>query len=522
MRSRVILFIQSAVLTVFFSCSEPPQPKPGFEDQEQMTIYDYMVAHDSSYSSFLSILKAANLDKTLSAYNPDQIGYTLFLPDNEAVDEFIEESGRFSSLDDLLNDANYVSVLARYHVVNLGIDANDFPFGALPEYTLSGDFLTVTFVIEPDTSYYKINNQAPVIKTNIELSNGFIHLIKNMLKPITYTSYQWLEQNPDFSIFKSLIDTTGLRTAIDFNSKDETNASKSITMLVEPDSVFHNNGIYSLGDLAQLVSPGRTDYNSKSSPLYNFAAYHILVESMFLDDFVGVATNYTTFSEIPLNINGVGIDIAVNKGKDTFDIVIDPPDTLYIDYITFYYDESNVLTQSGAIHFINRVLYQVQPSRAIQSFEFWEEPLLNKYRLDPGEYLIEDTSWLNVTKWSGTDLFFVVTGDNQSSAWNGDYLFIDGDFVISYTIPKIIQGKYTVYLGADAYNQANALVEVFIDGKNLGKLFDLATGGSAGSPFTRIELGTINFTRYDIHTVEIKSLIPGRFCWDYVRFEPFN
>ena len=55
----------------------------------------------------------------------------------------------------------------------MGINSNDFPFGALPAYTLSDDFLTVSFVIETDTSYYKINNQAPVIKPNIELSNGY-------------------------------------------------------------------------------------------------------------------------------------------------------------------------------------------------------------------------------------------------------------------------------------------------------------------------------------------------------------
>jgi hypothetical protein len=114
----------------------------------------------------------------------------------------------------------------------------------------------------------------------------------------------------------------------------------------------------------------------------------------------------------------------------------------------------------------------------------------------------------------------VELGDQQISAWGNDYLFLDGDFVISYIIPKIVQGKYKVFLGADAYNVANALVEVYIDGKNIGRLFDLSTGGSSAYPFTRIELGIINFARYERHTVEIRSLIPGRFCWDYVRFEP--
>jgi hypothetical protein len=240
---------------------------------------------------------------------------------------------------------------------------------------------------------------------------------------------------------------------------------------------------------------------------------------MFLDDFVDVVTNYPTYSEIPLNINGAGLDIVINKGKEIFDSIINPPDTTIIDYIGFYYDESNVLTQSGAIHFIDQILKQQRPSRAIQTFEFYEESLLNEYRMEDGTYLIEDTSLLDVIKWSGTDLFFIEEGE-ESTAWSDDYLFVEGDFIISYKIPKIIQGKYTAFLGAEAYNGANALIEVYIDGKNTGRLFDLATGGSSAYPFARIELGTINFTKYESHIIEIRSLIPGRFSWDYIRFEP--
>jgi uncharacterized surface protein with fasciclin (FAS1) repeats len=507
------------IIGVNFACEKIPV-EAEFEDQEQMTIYDYIVAHEDSFSSFLSILRTGGLDKTMSAYNPNGIGYTMFLPDNEAVNRFIEESDHYSSLGDLLNDVTYVYQLCRYHVVNMGINSNDFPFGALPEYTLSGDLLTVGFVIETDTSYYKINNQAPVARTNIELSNGIIHIISSMLTPITYTTYEWLELHPGYSIFKAAVDATGLKETLDINIKEASEDVRPFTLLLEHDSIFNKQNIYTLQDLAGLISPANSDYTSKSNPLYNFVAYHLLVENRFLDDFVGTATNYTTYSEIPLNINGTGLDIMINKGKEVFDTIISQTDTTFIDYIGFNYDASNVLTQSGVIHFIDQVLKQQKPSRAIQTFEFWEEPLINQYRLEPGTYLIEDSASLNVVKWTGPDLFFVETGDDQSSAWGGDYLYLDGDFTISYTIPKLVQGNYTVFLGADAYNQQNALVEIFIDGKKIGGLVDLATGGNSASPFARIELGTINFLKYEAHTVMISSLIPGRFSWDYVRFEP--
>jgi hypothetical protein len=341
-----------------------------------------------------------------------------------------------------------------------------------------------------------------------------------MLVPITFTTYDWLSQNPGYSIFKAAIDATGLQGMFDINTKDEVVKPRPFTLLIEHDSVFNQGGVQSLGDLESKISPDRTDYTDPANPLYNFILYHMITETHFLNDFVGVSTNYTTYSEIPLNINGAGIDILVNKGKQVFDTIINQGDTTYIDYIGVNYDFSNVLTQSGVIHFIDRIMTQQRPSRAIQTFEFYEEPVLNEFRMETGEYLIEDTSSLNTIHWKGADLTFVEAGDNIISAYGGDYLFLDGDFTISYLIPKLVQGNYTVFRGADSYNPRNALFQVYIDGKAMGGLIDLATGGSSNSPFIRIELGTINFLKYDTHTVEIKSLIPGRFAWDYIRFEP--
>ncbi|MBN2611237.1 MAG: fasciclin domain-containing protein [Bacteroidales bacterium] len=510
------------VLSCLFSSScKEPVVEAGFEDQEKLTIYDYITENKDNYSSFLSILEKGGIDKTLTAYNPNGIGYTLFLPTNSAVDEFIAQNPQYNTLQDLLADETYVRVLCRYHIVNMGIESNSFPFGALPEYTLSEDFLTVGFVIEQDTSYYKINNEAPVIQPNIELSNGYIHVISNMLKPVVYTTYNWLELNPGYSIFKAAVDTTGLKEVFDLNMKEvEDIAFRPFTLLVEHDSVFNKRGIASIQDLINLVSPDRTDYASNLNPLYGFVSYHQLTETMFMDDFVDNNTNYTTYSAVPLNIDGLGLDIAINKGKEIFDTIINTPDTTIINYISFDYDASNVLTQSGVIHFIDRVMFQKTPSRANQVFEFYNEPLFNEYRLEPGEYLVEDPTALQVVKWTGPDLIFVETGNNESPAWSADYLYLNGDFTISYTIPKIVQGNYTVLLYADAFYYLNALIEVYIDGKKVGGLVDLTTGGSSSNPFFEFEIGSVNFLKYEAHTVEIRSRIPGIFIWDYIRFEP--
>jgi uncharacterized surface protein with fasciclin (FAS1) repeats len=520
MRKGIILFSLFASLSILFSCERKPI-EAGFEDMINLTIYDYIVQNKEQYSSFLSILEKGGLDKTLSAYNPNGIDYTLFLPDNAAIDRFISQNNAFNSLNDLLNNTEYVQAFSRYHVVNMGIMTNDFPFGALPEYTLSGDLLTVGFIIEPDTSYYMINNQAAVIKPNIEVSNGYVHVVQSALTPLTFTTYDWLTQNPGYTIFREALEATGLKDTLDLNLKTDTRRIRPSTLLVEHDSIFAKKNIRSFQDLAGFISPNSSNYKSRANPLYNFMAYHILEGSLFLDDFEGVATNFNTYSDIPLNVNGLGIDIAINKGREVFKINVNAKgDTTLIDYVGILYDASNLITQTGSIHFINQVMRQFPPVRAIRNYEFWEETLFSQLRRESGSYQIKDPTQLSRITWTGADLFFIKTDDPDEMAWNKDYIFINGDFRITYVIPKIVQGKYRVFLGAHSNSQSNALVEVFIDGRKVGGLIDLTTGGSASNPYARKNVGAVEFLQFQDHSVEIVSLIPGAFRWDYLRFEP--
>lgn len=519
MKRILILFSLILILFAQYSCTKSPV-EAGFEDVQKYTIYDYMVENKADFSSFLSILEKGGLDKTLSAYNPNGINYTLFLPDNAAVDAFIKNNPQFNSLNDLLNDQSYVEALARYHVLNLGTSTYEFPFGTFSEPTLTGDYLNVNFILEKDTTYYKINNQATVTLANIEVSNGYVQVIGNMLTPITMNSYTWLSKNPDYSIFKSAIDAVGLNKIIDVDMKLEGQTLKPFTVLAESDAIYKKKNINNLNDLANLISPNRTDYTNSTNPLNLFVNYHFLTESRFLDYLEGRSTNYNTFADIPLTINGLGLDIVINKGKEVFETRIVGKDSTVIDYVGLFYDASNVNTQSGAIHFIDQILKPQIPSRAILNFEFWEEPALNEYRIEGGSFLIENAKLLNYVKWSGAKLFYVKSNDDTEASWNKDYFMINGDFKISYQVPKIIQGKYDVFLRADFFGAQNALVELYIDGNKIGGLIDLTKGGNATNPYLTFKIGSVDFNKYDSHIIEIQSLIPGRLKWDVIRFEP--
>ncbi len=216
----------------------------------------------------------------------------------------------------------------------------------------------------------------------------------------------------------------------------------------------------------------------------------------------------------------MGNDIAINKGKQILDTIIVGQDTTFIDYVGFLYDESNIITKSGSIHFIDRVLELQDPSRTRVTLQFREEPVINTLRANEGTFRLdnyrEDMLRLD---WTADELFYVKQG-SESNASNDDYLLAEGDFIIQYSIPQIVQGKYELILRADAFYRNNALVEVYVDGKKIGSTVDLTRGGRASSPFDQKTVGTIIFSNYREHDIEIRSLIPGRFTWDYIRFNP--
>lgn len=492
---------------------------PEFKDVVKFTITDWVQADSlQKFSKFMKLLEVGKLDKTLSAYNPNANNYTLFLPTDEAIDQFIANSNLFSSFDDMLSNVDYVSSYVRYHVVDRGIESSDFPFGAFADLNLTGQKLTVGFITDADSSYYIINNEAPLWKKDIEATNGYIHIISKSLVPITFSTYDWLEQNSEFSIFKAAVDKTGFKDLLSQRFDQESENPQLVTLLVEPDSVYKKQGIYSVDDLIAKVSPSNENYTDGNNPLYNFVGYHILQNSYFIADLEepDVASNYNTYSDVPVNINGSGQEVMINQYKN--DTIVVNGEQQILTYIAINYDKSNVLTLTGAIHMLSNVLYQKQPTVSDQSFQFFEEAVINEASKKPGEYLFEDDSEFNYITFKGSEFYYYKSGDEAEDAWNDDYIYMYGDIEFNYTVPKIIQGEYILGLEVNRIYSNNALIEVYVDGVKIGGLVDLTTGGSASDPFGRKEVGRVTFYKYESHVVTIKSLVPGYLFLDAVVF----
>jgi uncharacterized surface protein with fasciclin (FAS1) repeats len=140
---------------------------------EAMTITD-VVASNPDFSTLLAAVGAADLADTLAGEGP----YTVFAPTNDAFDALSA-----GTLDSLLKPANQdqLAGILTYHVVEGEVMAADVTPGDVT--TVNGADFTISVdngdVIIADGQ----GNQAMVTQTDIEASNGVIHVIDAVLLP---------------------------------------------------------------------------------------------------------------------------------------------------------------------------------------------------------------------------------------------------------------------------------------------------------------------------------------------------
>ena len=316
-------------------------------NEDILTIGEYLKVNQEEYSKFYRILVKGNMLLPLCGYNPYGEGYTLFLPTDEAVDHFIEQSKDYGNLEELLQDTSFINRLTRYHTVNNKVHTDEFPFGALVDRTLTGDRLTIGFYTESDHPLYKVNNVAPIIKANLEMTNGYVHVISEVLQQVEISGYDWLQEQDDYSILAEAMELSGLREGLWFDE---------YTILAEHDSIYQRNGISNIEDLINRIADPGNPYSDRINSLDQFAAYHILYGDFYLNDLYMGDVEYWTLGGEFVTIDA-GFDIRINPGIETFGITIsDSGDTTVIDYISPVWEDCNIPTHTGPVHSISELL----------------------------------------------------------------------------------------------------------------------------------------------------------------------
>jgi uncharacterized surface protein with fasciclin (FAS1) repeats len=125
----------------------------------------------------MRVVEAAGLADTLKS----QGNFTVFAPTDEAFRNL--PTGQ---LDEWLKDPSKLRSIVTYHVIDRKIDENEFHRLTADRRTPSIATMqgtTVTLKTHGSLSKTMFVNDAKVIKSNIETTNGVIHIIDRVLEP---------------------------------------------------------------------------------------------------------------------------------------------------------------------------------------------------------------------------------------------------------------------------------------------------------------------------------------------------
>jgi uncharacterized surface protein with fasciclin (FAS1) repeats len=146
------------------------EEKPMEEEAPELASIAEIAAADGRFTTLVTALDAAGLVETLSGEG----SFTVFAPTDDAFAALPE-----GTIETLLADIETLTNILLYHVVDGKVMAAD-AVGLVGQEVLTLSGATFTVSSEMDSLYI---NDAKVIITDIEASNGVIHVIDTVLLP---------------------------------------------------------------------------------------------------------------------------------------------------------------------------------------------------------------------------------------------------------------------------------------------------------------------------------------------------
>ena len=191
------------------SCSDEPDSEYFYTFTGEM-VSDYMAARPC-YSQFQTIVERAHLMDLLSTYG----SYTCFLPDNDAVTEYLHARGLQSV--DQLSDAD-CDTIARTHIIDNLYTTFMMDQKTIPTTNLMGRYIATSQGMDADSNavvylektahiiFEKTLEDGTYIHQNDSVENGVVQPIDKVLEKSNSFIADILRDDPHISIFFMRLD----------------------------------------------------------------------------------------------------------------------------------------------------------------------------------------------------------------------------------------------------------------------------------------------------------------------------
>lgn len=197
-----------------------------FAIADEPTVFDYL-ANDERFSDIVAIFERV---KTVtvpdgSSYTASSIAntlqtrgnYTCFIPTNDAVRVYVQELT--GSTDVALLSDEQAENIAKNCLIDNGeltaYESPDFPTNGSFAISNMADRILTCQQVSPEEgdatgeAYYMINGEARVTEADIQVSNGYIHVIDKVIAPSSNTVADMIKSAGNMRIFGRLLAVTG-------------------------------------------------------------------------------------------------------------------------------------------------------------------------------------------------------------------------------------------------------------------------------------------------------------------------
>jgi uncharacterized surface protein with fasciclin (FAS1) repeats len=501
-RSSVLFLLFTSLL--FSSCKE--QPQYWREISKEQTAAEFIVGNPDQYSEFAQLMEITDLTKKLNLNV--NVSYTILLPTNEAMFAYYKEKKVNSFLD---FSEDFRRQLLLNHVFTREENTNSILVGAFHWTNAIDDYISTEL---RGTDIY-LNKSAKIIRRDIPVHNGIIHVIDRVLDPLVKDIYTVLEEDPAYQIFTEGLRLTGIKDTLQLNSIPfgSCTARTRYTIFAVPDTIYNRCGIMNVNDLIRKYGGNPDQPNSKDDPFYRYIEYHCISGTNYLN--VLLTKNYPVLS--------AENNISMTIDNEDYKINLDATTNKYTGFII---PSCNISAKNGAIHTVNNLLPVFIPKPEFLSFETTEYPDLEQqsyYRTDYMQWFDGEDPFAKI-KFHGQYLEYYYNPNPFPGSigafihsTDGDFLVFAGLGYIEITTPKITKGRWEVSANMLTGNMEYPVFEVYIDGNKINTIDARITSVTdTGNTL----FGRVNFAKSEEHKIKLVIIYPGRLFWDSVEFTP--
>jgi uncharacterized surface protein with fasciclin (FAS1) repeats len=451
------------IALVFQNCA---QENINQRTDETLNITEYLRAN-TEYSMFLEILDITNYASFMNTYGT----YTLFLPTNDAVKQYLTDVGATSlsqvPLEDLQN-------IAKLHILDQKITTTDFTDGKIVAPSMHGQYLITGAANISGVSSITVNKTSNILASNVEVGNGVIHVIDKVLRVADKTLAQTIEANANLSLFTEVLKATGWYDKLNQPLTYDANKLGSyLTVLAQTNEVFSKAGFTTLDDLKAKYSKSGDPMNPEDG-LNLFVQYHVLPKLNYLAD---LATTPMFETKAPVEvISSTLIKDVIYLNRDVFNGVLE-------EGVAVVREPSDVTCSNGVLHYVDTHFDIKKRVPMPVYFDLCNQPEfaanVANYRKTGGVTFGYGAATFKEITWTGNQAYELKWVPN-SNAWNGDQLEVfrlrpgsGGQQNVTFTTPAIIKGRYKIWVSYRTNGSGSTQVKAFFNGVQLPRLINL-------------------------------------------------